>query len=803
MSVAPYESNGVPFLVIEDGEQPTSVGLELKVWSKDDPTVLVNVVARRQEPQYLSEHNRDGGGSFKIRVDDEAFADTPHLLDEGNLVEVIDSGRTVGWWEIASKPRETIPVGEHAEEFYDVSGPGLLQSLEHGIVYPYGGTRRTASESRTFNFAGAAGAWLDPAEWSTPVVVPASTWPGYPAPVTEQNQQGWPVTSSWVWDRDSTSGAPVGDVFLRKTFSTTGTKQVRVYATCDDVAGVYLDGEPVVTITEFYAWQRSFQVDLDLGPGEHVLAVRGRNRNGDRAGVNVAVVEMPSSGEVGDQHRLAWTGSAGWLIRAYPATAPGWSCGLVMATLVDEAVARGVRTLSYLDLNFDGDADTYGAPWQDALDWQWSVGTSVREVATQFAETVSDVWVDGARRLCMAPQRGFDRSLQNAGMPPVVFAKGLNVVKASTESQAEIINTLLMKTADGWSEVHDNAGSIERFGRRESYLSAVGASEDGTAPYLAGQVFTKYGRPRRSPTIEIAATDDCLPWRDFSEGDWVLAPDDDDPDQLVRRRVMSIAVAEDADTGLPRYSIELDTIEEQTQERIVRWLGSISNGSLNGGVSGAQSGTSSAGLGGTAVAPAGTPGPPGLPGPVGIAWRGAWSAAVEYAPRDAVTHQGSSWVAAAGSVGVTPVAGAYWTVLAAGGPPGPPGPAGSIAPRAVTSVVTSSIDVDATWTGIVPLAPGYRLYRIATSHAARVRLYATAAQRAADVLRPVGSDPLGDHGLMFEYVTTAAALAAGLSPLVDGALMENVLTNDIPITITNLSQTARAITVTLTWARTE
>jgi hypothetical protein len=92
----------------------------------------------------------------------------------------------------------------------------------------------------------------------------------------------------------------------------------------------------------------------------------------------------------------------------------------------------------------------------------------------------------------------------------------------------------------------------------------------------------------------------------------------------------------------------------------------------------------------------GAPGPSGMPGekgdrgpagPQGLTWRGAWDASVAYRVDDAVSHEGSSWVALAASRDVVPVEGNDWSLLAAKGDmgergqQGETGPPGSVGPQ--------------------------------------------------------------------------------------------------------------------------
>jgi hypothetical protein len=67
-------------------------------------------------------------------------------------------------------------------------------------------------------------------------------------------------------------------------------------------------------------------------------------------------------------------------------------------------------------------------------------------------------------------------------------------------------------------------------------------------------------------------------------------------------------------------------------------------------------------------------GPQGPAGPAGLAWRGPWSALVQYQANDVVSYNGSSWVALAGNLNTAPsTSTGYWSVLAQAGTPGLPG----------------------------------------------------------------------------------------------------------------------------------
>ena len=99
------------------------------------------------------------------------------------------------------------------------------------------------------------------------------------------------------------------------------------------------------------------------------------------------------------------------------------------------------------------------------------------------------------------------------------------------------------------------------------------------------------------------------------------------------------------------------------------------------------------------------------------------------------------------------------------------------------------------------MKPGYRLLKVETDVAARVRVYDSIDHRTADAARAIGTDPSGVHGVILDLVTTASTLAWWLSPVVDG-YTENA-GDTVPLAITNLSGSTDTVTVIFTWVRSE
>jgi hypothetical protein len=85
-----------------------------------------------------------------------------------------------------------------------------------------------------------------------------------------------------------------------------------------------------------------------------------------------------------------------------------------------------------------------------------------------------------------------------------------------------------------------------------------------------------------------------------------------------------------------------------------------------------------------------------------------------------------------------------------------------------------------------------------TSVAAWVRLYSDSASQTADANRLPTADPVAGSGLMAEVITTPGRLMQRITPGIMGFNLDNPVTNNIYVTVTNLSGASSSVTVTLT-----
>lgn len=103
--------------------------------------------------------------------------------------------------------------------------------------------------------------------------------------------------------------------------------------------------------------------------------------------------------------------------------------------------------------------------------------------------------------------------------------------------------------------------------------------------------------------------------------------------------------------------------------------------------------------------------------------------------------------------------------------------------------------------GFITMAMDFKVLDITTDFPARTRLYSTAQGREDDTMRDVATDPPPGMDIILDFVTAVVLLKSSLSPIPEGANLEDVPNGLIPISVTSVN--GGPITVTLTWVATE
>lgn len=124
------------------------------------------------------------------------------------------------------------------------------------------------------------------------------------------------------------------------------------------------------------------------------------------------------------------------------------------------------------------------------------------------------------------------------------------------------------------------------------------------------------------------------------------------------------------------------------------------------------------------------------------------------------------------------------------------------ATRSNVTVTTGSLANAASFTGSFAAALGYYVYKITVDQPSWVRLYTSVAAQSADSGRTIGTLPSATSGLVTEVIATTAGSVV-ISPAAVGFSDEATPTNQVPVTITNISGGANTISATVTYVNSE
>ena len=558
--------------------------LQFKVYSPAPALEFIDNLPNAVRPSYLEELKSDGAGSFLLSVDDNRVTENADILNPYNVVKAVVNGEVRGAFFIRNKHETLVGKGENAERMYEFSGPGLKGWLKFARVYASQtlADNKKLSDYRYFNFSGSdTHSWYNPADWEDATVQSTvreetvwnpTTGAGNPwktAPV------GWPDAPSakWIWDRNTrfAAGAPEGDVYFRKEFTSTEQKSYALFATADDSFEAFIDGVPILAIREKNAWTALWRGDIDLPAGDHVIAIKASNVSGP-AGLLAVLFAYSDPKEEEAAVLVTQTGDSGWIVNGYPTQTPGYTPGEVIRILMEEALARvtGGQTsaLQALTLDFTDAEDSNGEPWEVVLDWAFEIGIDYLAVMQALEDLAIEWEIDPVTmNMRVYNHRGSDRSVQDGTTSAVVLRPAFNVTQASEEREYDIQNVLLLEYGDQLlTEVVDPHATIPTYGRIESYMSADAEMSRDRALFVANKFLELNSFPIEGAGIGIIDRDGHTPWANFNVGDHVKGPTTGRG--LTKRRVVGLAVTADEDSGEPDYEVTLDTLLQERSDKI-------------------------------------------------------------------------------------------------------------------------------------------------------------------------------------------------------------------------------------------
>jgi len=511
--------------------------IEVRLYGGDGST-FIRVLSRRRGLQVLEEFNGVGSGTVTVPSDDAAG------VSRDRIIKVAYDGTEVAAFII--EKIERAQVSADGLVWLTLSGRGMLAWLEDAVTYPQGSTLAQYSPSdRPFNFAGTGGGFDARTSWYSPLGFrqkdATDHRAGYP--------KGWPDRNAyWIWRTNPASSTSANARnWFKATLTTTTTKRVRLYASCDGGGfQFFIDGALMVQTSDLQkdgpTWRRMATRVLSLPAGTHKLAAYATNGvNGSpsgKAGFMACIAEIDTTGK--PTQVLRHTDLTNWSVAS---SEPKWYPSEIARALIDDATARGVSRVGYLTVDWSATLDSSSRAWSTLIATTIRCGTNLLDVIATLVDHGVDFWADPAtNRLKAYETRGSDKSAT------VLLKGGKNLTAYETAATSTGKTAALVRSADGWTEASNSTG-VSTYGRRETYYEFGNTASEATAAAAASRILSRTART----TIDVQScttvpTADTRPFLDYSPGDRVSAYSS--TGTLSSARVLSLALVEAEDGTL-------------------------------------------------------------------------------------------------------------------------------------------------------------------------------------------------------------------------------------------------------------
>jgi len=360
----------LPYVQGVEGSRP----IEAKIYDPTGTQVLA-VCGDRFSLGWQEDYNDTGSGTITLhKYDLKANEET---LQSFNIVKFEYDNDSAFAFRIEKRTLDIVKDGDHQAKVWRLEGRGLLAMLTDAVVYPEYGLARITSKQRNFNFSSKRGPWYVASEWTAPMGFPQSTtggnpWEGWP--------EAWPdAGAEWIWFDEPWKHHGPETVFFRSEFNMAEDGNVTIFATADNQADIYLDGDLIISTPESndQAWKQKYSYSVTpLRKGDHVLAAEVFNP--DRGPVipaqNVVSSIIPAYANDSNKYYIG----------------AGYTDG-DLGPYVDAAGGVGGH---YGYHAFDGNAATYWLSVGNYLEWssdfEWIEGTfSARRVTAVTVTAVN------------------------------------------------------------------------------------------------------------------------------------------------------------------------------------------------------------------------------------------------------------------------------------------------------------------------------------------------------------------------------------------------------------------------------
>ena len=225
------------------------------------------------DAEFVDEYNGTGAGSVTVPLESADAA----LLAKDNVVRVIYRDAVRYAWFVETRDRSLADGGN--QYTLTASGRGLLAWLEDAVVYPQYGLADFNAPDRPFNYASAPGTFQTSGNYQDALGV---TWRSDSTSRAKLPVRWKDPLAQWIWRTNPETAVQRGTVnWFYRDFTLTDSKRIKFYASCDNTMDVFLDGNLIMSSSDFDAEAASFtqmaRFTLRLGIGTHTLAARVRN----------------------------------------------------------------------------------------------------------------------------------------------------------------------------------------------------------------------------------------------------------------------------------------------------------------------------------------------------------------------------------------------------------------------------------------------------------------------------------------------------------------------------------------------
>lgn len=246
--------------------------------------------------------------------------------------------------------------------------------------------------------------------------------------------------------------------------------------------------------------------------------------------------------------------------RSFLAASPGE----ILATLINEAKGRG--NIPQLLIDFDGNEDSDGQEWDNALTISLDAGQDVWSILDAFTRQGMCDWRMNGRTLQVYnPDSFLDRDLTND--PAVILRPYRDHIAEPNDSTYEELASKILIHGDesAFLEV-SNPSAMTPWGEWEEYHMQAGVEDTGTMTLLAQRILEGRAQARIQMTRQVIVTDGSpLPFFSYRPGDHILSTDEEG-NQNTSLRIHQITVS----TGDQNTAEVHLTLNDRFMEREVR-----------------------------------------------------------------------------------------------------------------------------------------------------------------------------------------------------------------------------------------